>query len=114
MDTANAWFDAASYAWIPGTALGCLAGLWGALGGVLAPAGKAKLLVVGLGGTLIAASLALLVTGVVALVAGQPYGVWYGFGLAGLIGTIVVPCLMPVILVRYRQAELRRIEAEDL
>ena len=34
------WFDPNSYAWIPGTLLGTLSGLWGALVGTLAPRGK--------------------------------------------------------------------------
>ena len=114
MEMTEAWFNPALFSWIPGTLFGCLAGLWGAMAGMLAPAGKAKSLVLGFGGLLVVGSLALLAFGVVAFTAGQPYGIWYGFGLAGLIGTIVIPSLMPVILLRYRQAEQRRMAAKDL
>ena len=36
------WFDANSYAWIPGTLLGTLGGLWGALVGTLRPGARGK------------------------------------------------------------------------
>ncbi|MFO0967692.1 MAG: hypothetical protein U0793_19190 [Gemmataceae bacterium] len=108
------WFDPNVYSWIPGTALGTLAGIWGALAGVLAPQGKAKTFVLGMWWLLLAASVACLAAGIVALVQGQPYGVWYGLGLAGVIGTFVLGPLVFVILQRYRQAEAKRIEARDL
>jgi hypothetical protein len=107
------WFNAAYYSWIPGTLLGCLGGLWGALVGTLAPRGKAKALVLGFGGFLLLAAVFLLAAGVVALVNGQPYGVWYGLGLAGLVGTGVMGPLMPTAVRVYRQAEERRMQAQD-
>ncbi len=113
MEMTEAWFNPAMFSWIPGTLLGCLAGLWGAIAGMLAPAGKARRLVMFFGGALIAASAALLVLGVVAFISGQPYGIWYGLGLAGLIGTILIASLLPVIRLRYRQAEQRRMAAEE-
>jgi hypothetical protein len=45
---------------------------------------------------------------------GQPYGVWYGLGLAGLIGVIVIGANLPVMFMAYRGAERRRVEAQDL
>jgi hypothetical protein len=39
---AERWFDAMQWAWLPGTLLGVLGGLWGSLAGVLAPKGKAR------------------------------------------------------------------------
>src|SRR5688500_3527230 len=107
------WFDAARYAWLPGALLGCLAGVWGTLVGVCAPRGKARALVFGLGAALVAASASLLAAGIVALVQGQPYGIWYGLGLGGLVGTIVVGSLLPVARGAYRQAEERRMHAQD-
>jgi hypothetical protein len=102
------------YAWIPGTALGCLGGLWGAMAGILAPSGKAKRLVLGSGWLLLAVSIALLLLGVIGLLTGQPYGVWYGLLLPGVGGSIVFGVLMPVVLLRFRQAEQRQIEAKDI
>jgi hypothetical protein len=110
----EAWFDANLYAWIPGTALGCLAGLWGALVGTLGPRGRGKPLVFGLGWLLLAASLALAVAGVVAYFSGQSYGIWYGLGLGGVIGVVVVGGLLPVVHTTYRAAEQRSMQAEDM
>jgi hypothetical protein len=107
------WFEP-SYAWIPGTVLGCTAGLLGGLAGWLAPRGKAKAFVLGSFWFLLGIAALLLVAGVIAFVTGQPYGVWYGLGLAGLIGVLVLGLNAPVLLHRYRQAEERRMKAHDL
>jgi hypothetical protein len=44
----------------------------------------------------------------------QPYHVWYPLALAGFILTFVCGGLLPVLLLRYRQAEARRMQAQDL
>jgi tellurite resistance protein TehA-like permease len=106
------WFDENYWAWLPGTVLGCLGGLWGALGGVLAPQGKAKRLVFGFGLLLVGLSSASLVAGLVALTVGQPYGVWYGLLLPGD-AVFIIGALFPVVRRRYREAEARRMQAED-
>jgi MFS family permease len=108
------WFDPNAWAWLPGTLFGCLAGLWGSLAGTLAPQGKARGLVVGTGWALIVVSLGFLVTAVVAYFVGQPYGIWYGLGLPGVLGVILFPSIFPIVLLRYRQAEERRMMAQDL
>lgn len=107
------WFDP-MWAWLPGTVLGCGLGLWGSLVGVLAPRGKARGLVFGTFWFGLALSAVLLVAGVVALIAGQPYAIWYGLGLAGLLGSVLLPCLLPTVVRRYREAEDRRLHAQDL
>ena len=107
------WFDPNHWAWLPGSLLGCFGALWGTLGGVLAPQGKARPLVLGLGVLLGGLSVLLLGTAMTALWAGQPYGVWYGLGLPGLIGTLVLCPLIPLVRKRYREAEERWIQAED-
>jgi peptidoglycan/LPS O-acetylase OafA/YrhL len=107
------WFDA-TYAWIPGTVLGCLCGLLGALAGVLAPRGAAKLPILAAWWTLLALGIGCLIAGGVAWTAGQPYAVWYGLGLAGLIVTIAMGCNSLVVVRRYREAELRKMQARDL
>jgi hypothetical protein len=112
--TVHVWFEPALYAWIPGTALGVLGGLWGSLAGTLAPRGKAKLLVLGLHFGIVLACVGLLLASIIALAEGQPYGVWYGLGLPGLLGVIIIGGLTPVIFRRYREAELRRSLAKDL
>ncbi len=108
------WFDANQWAWVPGTLLGVLGGLWGSLTGVLASQGKAQALVVGMGWLLLGVSLVLLATGLTALISGQPYGVWYGLGLPGLVGTVVIAPLFPVVNKRYREAEERRLNEGQL
>ncbi len=107
------WFSE-MYAWIPGTCVGVLAGIFGALVGSLAPAGKAKFFVFGFYWLLLGASAIMLVAGIIALVIGQPYGVWYGLGLGGLIGTLVLGCNYFTMANVYRRAEQRKLDAQNL
>ncbi|HBH28621.1 MAG: hypothetical protein N839_0002375 [Desulfofustis sp. PB-SRB1] len=109
------WFDANIYGWIPGTLLGVIGGgIGGPLIGICAGRGKLKGLVLGFVFTILATCAILLGAGLYALVSGQPYGVWYGLGFAGLLGLIIFGGLTPIILSRYREAELRKSLAEDL
>jgi len=50
--------------------------------------------------------------GVGALVAKAPWNVAYGLLLPGALGAVLGSLLLPVVLARYREAELRRLEAE--
>jgi multidrug transporter EmrE-like cation transporter len=104
----ESWFDEIAWAWLPGTLLGVFGGLWGSLVGVLAPHGKARPFVLGLGWLFLGVSLVLLAAGLTALASGQPYGVWYGLGLPGLLGTVVIAPLLLVVRKRYEQAGERR------
>jgi hypothetical protein len=108
------WFDPNRYAWIFGTALGIMGGVLGSLAGTLAPRGKAKPLVMGLFGLTLVACALMLAAGVIAFLGGQPYGIWYGLGLPGALGLLVMGGLMPVVQMRYREAEQRRLTARDL
>lgn len=108
------WFDPNAWAWLPGTLFGCLGGLWGAVAGTLAPRGKAKGFVLGYGWLLIVASVIFLAAAIVAYLGGQPYGIWFGLGLPGVQGVILFPLLFPLVVHRYRQAEERRMAAQDL
>jgi hypothetical protein len=108
------WFDPNRYAWVFGTALGIMGGILGSLAGSLAPRGKAKPLVIGLFVGVLAACAVMLTAGVVALLQGQPYGVWYGLGFPGLLGLAIVGSLLPLVQRRYREAEQRRLSATDL
>jgi uncharacterized membrane-anchored protein len=94
--------------------LGCTLGLWGAVVGTLAGMGKGKRFVLGSYWVMFVISLVMLVAGVVAFLAGQPYGVWYGLGLAGLIGTMVLGANGYTIYAVYRRAEQRKMCAENL
>lgn len=108
------WFDPNAYAWIGGTFIGVTGGVIGSLAGVLAPKGKCKKLVMSLHFAVIAISLGLLVAGIVAILDKQPYGVCYGLILPGFIGVIVLGSLTPILLMRYRQAEMKKSLASDL
>lgn len=108
------WFNPNYWGWLPGTFLGCFAGLWGALAGTFAPRGKGRSLILGFGLLLFGLSMSLLTAGLTALASGQPEGVWYSLGLAGLIGVAVIGPMLPVVRNRYREAEERRMQAQDL
>lgn len=99
---------------IGGGGLGSLCGLFGALGGWLAPQGKGKPLILGGFIAMVLIGVASLGTGVVALSIGQPYHVWYPLCLIGFILTLVPGLLLPVFHMRYRHAEARRLQAEEL
>jgi hypothetical protein len=105
----GSWFGA-----IAGGGLGTIGGLLGAAAGILAPRGKAKQLIMGSWYLLIAIGIAFLLFGVYAIISGQPRGIWYGPLLCGAIVSIVMGCLLPVIRMRYREAEQRRIDADGL
>jgi hypothetical protein len=108
------WFNPSLYAWIPGTVFGGVGGLWGALAGILAPQGKGKALVYGMGLTLAFIAVGLFVLGIVALMAGQPYGIWYGLLLPGVLGVVSLAWFPWLVRTRYRQAEEQRMAAKDV
>jgi hypothetical protein len=107
------WFDAAMYAWIPGTLLGLFGGLLGVVTGVFAGRGKHATMVFRLWYAFIAIGVLLLLTGGYALLAGQPYGVWYTFLLPGLLVTVLGLSILPRVKKSYTQAELRKMSARD-
>ncbi|MCU0915888.1 MAG: hypothetical protein MUC88_15200 [Planctomycetes bacterium] len=108
------WFNPHAYAWIPGTLLGVAGGLEGTLVGIWASKGKHRNLVMGMHFALLLVCGALLVTGVVALLMGQPYGIWYGLGFPGLLGLLIFGPLTWMIRRRYTEAELHKSMVEDL
>jgi hypothetical protein len=108
------WFDPNAYAWIPGTLLGVAGGIEGTLAGLCAPKGKCKTLVLAVHFAILQICCLLLAVGVVAMIAGQPYGVWYGLGFPGLLGLAIFGPLTLVVRRRYVEAELRKSMAEDL
>jgi len=104
------WFDdpnrfGALFGAIVGGGGGTLAGILGALTGWLAPKGRAKPLILSGYVFFIAVGVILLFVGLWALVAQQPYGIWYPFLLCGIIFTTVCSGLLPTVLKRYDEAE---------
>ncbi len=112
------WFDPNTFGmWfgsIAGGVGGSLGGILGALAGMLAPRGKGRPVVMGGFVVFLALGLASLAFGVVAIVNGQPYGIWYPPSLLGLILTLVMGGLLPVVRKRYAEAEARRLDASGI
>jgi hypothetical protein len=115
---AEPWFDLNSFdAWfgaVVGGGLGTLGGLLGAAAGILAPRGKAKGLILGGLYATIVIGVACLLFGACAIIVGQPRGIWFGPVLCGAIISFVMGGLLPMIRMRYREAEHRRIDADGI
>ena len=114
----GAWFSpvmfGALYGAIGGSLCGIAGGVIGTLIGVFAPRGKHKALVMGCLWAMVSVGGASLVFGVAALVAGQPYAIWYPPLLLGLIVGIVSVAVMPAARQAYRRAEERRVAAQSI
>lgn len=97
-----------------GAILGTAMGLVGALAGMLAPRGIGRRWVLGMLSLVVLVGVVSLIAGVVAVSVGQPRHVFYPLLLVGLVIGAVGGGLMPVIVMRYREADRRRLEAEEL
>jgi fucose permease len=62
----------------------------------------------------IVSGLCLLVVGLIALLAKQPYHVWYSFLLSGFLITVILSGLLPAMRNRFIQNEMRQMSAKDL
>jgi len=115
--TAEPWFDLNTQIWL-GSGLGGFGGLWGSalgvMGGLLIPKGKGKSLVFGLLFLGLAVGVGSLATGLVALLSGQPYAVWYPLLLGSVPLTLLSSIFVFVARHRYRQVELRKMQAEEM
>ena len=110
------WTDqqAAVFGGIAGAAFGLFGGVLGTVAGVFAPRGKFRRTVCAMTGLLIAIGVGGLGTAAVALATGQPYRVWYPLVLFGGMGFVLGCVFTPLVRIRYREAENRRLEAEQL
>ena|SRR5438445_13565108 len=102
------WFDPNQYSWITGVMFGGIALALGALAAWLVPKGKAKGFIVSSWVSLWVVAIILLVAGIVALSDRQPWGVWYGLLLPGVVGTAVMGGNLLIILKKYGEAEQHR------
>ena len=107
------WFDPNALIIVVGCGGGLLGILGGIAGGVLLPLGKGKAFVLGAMRMFIALGVVSLLVGLVALVVGQPYGIWMPFCGAGVSYVSVCGIMIPVMQFLYRQVEQRRMEAES-
>ena len=107
------WFNPRLAGGILGGGVGVLGAVYGSLVGVLAPQGKRRSFVMALHWGMMALGAVFLVAGIWAAVAGQPYGVWYALLLPGALLVVLMGAFTPVIKQRYRQAEHRRLQAEE-
>ncbi len=98
---------------IAGSVLGLLGGVWGTLVGFGAPRGRFKPFVFGLSMFLIGTGVLCLIAGVVAVIMGQPFFVYYPLGLIGLISTATIGGQLPMVRRRYQEADNRRLDAEE-
>jgi hypothetical protein len=113
------WFDPQQFGMyfgaIGGGVGGSLAGMLGAITGILAPRGRGKVPVIAAWVLFMLAGTLSLALGVVALVSGQPYGIWYPLLLVGVIlEGVCTPLLFAVVLPVYRMAEARKLAAEEI
>ena len=108
------WINPGWIGGILGGAIGILGAVVGALTGVFASRGKATKLTLGVNAFAFLLSFVAVIVGIAAYLSGQPYGVWYGFGLGGLIGTILFGMGFWVIPKAVREAEHRKSMLEDL
>jgi hypothetical protein len=98
---------------VGGSMIGVMGGLVGCLSFMVAK-GKGKPLMVGIYVGMLIVGLGLLAAGVAAVATAQPRHVWNPLFLGGTISTSVFGGMLPTILARYRAAESRRFEAEQL
>jgi hypothetical protein len=102
------------YSWIPGVAYAVLAFLVAGFVAYFAPKGRARRPIIRAWLTLWGLAVGLLIAGMIAQAKGQPWAIWYGLELPGVVGTIVVGLNTFVILNRYKQVEQRKLTAKDL
>lgn len=108
------WSDRAAGLW--GGIGGAVIGILGGLIGTLTSLGKAGALVLGIARGLVVLGLVSLIVGIVAVVQGQPYAVYYPLLLTGFIVTFVIGLNLRTIRLRYEQVEMqkmRTLDAED-
>jgi uncharacterized membrane protein YfcA len=111
------WFDeltAGRFGGIIGGCFGILGGFIGSITGWCVCRGWKKM-IYGAYGFMTVISAASLAIGIVALLAEQPFHVWYGFVLGGGLGVLLFAVLGFFILrMVFTQKELQQIQAKDI
>jgi hypothetical protein len=106
--------DAAIFGSIGGSVLGVTCGIYGTLIGLFAHKGIGRRALIGFHVAVVVLGLVGLVAGIGAVIARQPYHVYYPLLLIGGIATFVMGGLLPMVILRYRQAESRKMDAQLL
>jgi hypothetical protein len=99
---------------IGGSVIGIVGGVFGTIAGTCVPRGKAKPFLYGFMALMLVVGAVGLVMGLAALAIHQPYAVWYPLLLAGGILLACFGVALPVLRLGYRQADVRKFEAESL
>lgn len=111
-ESPTGWWSERS-AGIIGGGAGALLGLCGSLVGLLTFLGKARKMALALLGVMLVVGGICLVTGIVSLVAAQPYHIFYPLLLIGAISALLPLALYNTVRARFEDVELARIEAMD-
>lgn len=107
------WWGERTGGWIGGVGgavLGCLGGLIS----FLANRGRARSFVMWLTAAMVLVGVAVFAVGVVAVIVGQPYAVYFPLLLLGGLTAGIIGPTRRTIRKRYEQTELRRLEAMDV
>lgn len=112
VEYSDGWWTAEAAGLIGGIG-GPIIGLCGVMIGILAGIGKARRFVVALAASLTAFGAISAIFGVIALLLGQPYEVYYPLLLVGFILSAVCGGNLPLLRRRYEQIELRKMAAMD-
>src|SRR5579883_2681054 len=109
---ATPWFDPTYGIWygsIAGSVCGTVGGTLGALAGTWAPQGKGRSLVLGGMSAFVGIGVINLIVGLIALVARQPYAIWYPLVSLGAILTLVVGGVLPGVRRTYATPGVRAV-----
>jgi ABC-type dipeptide/oligopeptide/nickel transport system permease subunit len=99
---------------IGGSAVGVFGGTLGAMAGVFSRKGKFKKFILTSMIILMILGVISLCAGVIALMSGQPYHVWYPFTILGVILPVVEIPGYIAVKKGYAQAELKKMSVDDL
>ncbi|TAJ11691.1 MAG: hypothetical protein EPO68_14305 [Planctomycetota bacterium] len=97
-----------------GSGVGILGALLGTVGSYCANRGKARGAVLGTQLCLSILGFVVLCVGVTAWILGQPFHVGYPLALVGFILALVMGVLYPMMRLRFREAEQRKLAAAEL
>ena len=95
-------------------AYGILVSAWGAAAGVLASRGRGRRFVMISGMGFLLFGILLIAAGLFCLFSDYGRHIWFSFLLWGAFGVVLFGLLLPVVARRYREAEARRLQAQDL